>query len=79
MNSPEAIAFAQRAEEIYYSRLRQVLEPDHCEEFVAIEPESGDCFLGSTLSEAAAVARRSHPGRLTHIMRIGHKAALHIA
>jgi hypothetical protein len=67
----------RRAEDIYASRLRALLEPDHMDEFVAIEPESGDYFLGKTLSEAAGAARRTHPGRLTHAMRVGHKAALH--
>jgi len=69
--------FVQRAEEFYTSRLRAVLEPGHRDEFVAIEPESGDYFLGKTLSEAMAAARRSHPDRLAHAMRVGHKAALH--
>lgn len=69
--------FARRAEAIYATRLRAVLEPDHLDEFVAIEPESGDYFLGRTLSEAAQAARRSHPERWTHTMRVGHSAALH--
>ena len=45
--------------------------------FVAIEPESGDYFLGKTHSEAMKAARRAHPDRLCHAMRVGHKAALH--
>ena len=69
--------FVRRAEEIYAYQLRGLLEPEHRDEFVAIEPESGDYFLGRTLSEAMGAARRSHPDRLAHAMRIGHKAALH--
>jgi len=69
--------FVRRAEELYTARLRAVLEPAHLDEFVAIEPESGDYFLGKTLSEAIGAARRSHPDRLAHAMRVGHKAALH--
>lgn len=69
--------FVRRAEAIYVTRLRAVLEPEHNDEFVAIEPESGDYFLGKTLSEASRAARQSHPDRLTHAMRIGHRAALH--
>jgi hypothetical protein len=72
------IEFARKAEEVYYSRLRELLEPEHLDEFVAIEPESGDYFLGNTFSEAMGAARRSHPDRLSHAMRVGHKAALHI-
>lgn len=69
--------FVRRAEHVYDTRWRALLEPAHLNEFVAIEPESGDCFLGDTLSAAVAAARRSHPDRLAHVMRVGHKAALH--
>jgi hypothetical protein len=69
--------FVRRAEEVYTTRLREALEPEHADEFVAIEPESGDYFLGSTLSQAARAARKTYPNRLTHVMRVGHRAALH--
>jgi len=70
-------AFVRRAEEIYTARLRAVLEPEHMGEFVAVEPESGDYFLGRTLREAVSAARRAYPDRLTHAMRVGHRAAIH--
>lgn len=70
--------FVRRAEEIYITRLRAVLEPEHTDEFVAIEPDSGDYFLGNTLNEATQAARAKYPDRLTHAMRVGHKAALHL-
>ncbi len=69
--------FVRRAEEIYASRRRAALELDHIDEFVVIEPESGDHFLGKTLNEATRAARCTYPDRLTHAMRVGHKAALH--
>jgi hypothetical protein len=68
---------AQNAERIYESKLRELLELAHRDEFVAIEPESGDYFLGRTLSEAIGAARKAHPDRLAHAIRVGHKAALH--
>ena len=77
MNTPDLDEFVRLAEEVYETRLRKVLEPEHVDEFVAIEPESGDYFLGKTLSEAIGAARRSYPDRLAHAMRVGHKAALH--
>ena len=77
MTTPDMDEFVRLAEEVYETRLRKVLEPEHTDEFVAIEPNSGDYFLGKTLSEAIGAARRSHPDRLAHAMRIGHKAALH--
>jgi hypothetical protein len=78
MIEPDVDEFVRRAEEVYATRLRVVLEPEHVDEFVAIEPDSGDYFLGKTLSEAIGAARRSHPDRLAHAMRVGHKAAPHI-
>ena len=77
MADVEVEEFVRRAEEIYATRLRPILEPEHVDEFVAIEPESGDYFLGNTLNEASRAARQSHPDRLTHVMRVGHRAALH--
>lgn len=77
MNREEATVFVRRAEEFYNSTLRSILEPNHTDQFVVIEPESGDFFLGKTLSEAGHAARIAHPDRLTHAMRVGHSAALH--
>lgn len=69
--------FVKTAEEVYASQLQTALERDHLDEFVAIEPQSGDYFLGETLNEATQAARNSWPDRMTHAMRIGHRAALH--
>lgn len=77
MTGSDVDEFVRRAEEIYANRLRAVLEPGHVDDFVVIEPESGDHFLGKTLNEATRAARRKHPNRLTHAMRVGHRAALH--
>jgi len=77
MTTQDVDEFVRRAEEVYAMRLRTILEPAHVDEFVAIEPDSGDYFLGKTLSEAIGAARRSHPDRLAHAMRVGHRAALH--
>ncbi len=68
---------ARRAEAIYSQRLKDTLETAHRDEFVAIEPESGDYFLGRTLSEAIGLARKAHPDRLAHALRVGHRAAVH--
>ena len=52
MTESDVDEFVRRAEEIYASRLRAVLGSDHVDDFVVIEPESGDYFLGKTLNEA---------------------------
>ena len=68
---------AKNAERIYEQTLKERLEKTHLDEFVAIEPISGDYFLGRTMSEAIGLARKAHPDRLVHAIRIGHEAALH--
>ena len=77
MTEAEVEEFVHRAENVYATQVRAILEPEHDDEFVAIEPESAEYFLGKTLSEAMGSARRAYPDRLAHAMRVGHKAALH--
>lgn len=69
---------ADRARRIYEERLRATLEQSHMNEFVAIEPISGEYFLGRTLSDAIGASRTKYPDRLTHALRVGHKAAIHL-
>jgi hypothetical protein len=79
MTQSDVDEFVRKAESIYASRLQAILEPAHLGQFVAIEPESGNYFLGRTLNEASRAARATFPDRLTHAMRIGHTAALHFS
>lgn len=67
-----------RANRLYQERLRTKLERSHLNSFVAIEPESGDFFLGRTLSEASAAASIVHPDRRCCVLRVGHPVTLHI-
>ena len=69
---------ARRAELIYAERLQSDLERDHPNEFVAIEPNSGDHYLGKTLTEAVGKSRVAHPGHLAFVIRVGHAHAIHI-
>jgi len=68
---------AREARRIYEEQLRDVLEESHMNEFVAIEPISGEHFLGRTLSEAIGASRLKYPDRLAHALRVGHKATIH--
>lgn len=77
MVSKNTQSVAEEAKRIYEERMRVVLEESHMNEFVAIEPVSGEYFLGATLSEAIGASRRKYPDRLAHAMRVGHKAAIH--
>lgn len=77
MVSKNARSVAEEAKRIYEEKLRVSLEESHMNEFVAIEPVSGEYFLGKTLSEAIGGSRSKYPERLAHAMRVGHKAAIH--
>ena len=78
MVSAETKIVIDRAKRIYAEQLRAMLETQHRNRFVAIEPESGDYFLGDTFDEAVKSARAKHPSRVSHTIRIGHRAALHL-
>jgi hypothetical protein len=78
MVSADTKAVIDRAKQIYADQLRALLEPQHRDRFVAIEPESGEYFLGDTFDEAVKSARAKHPSRLSHTIRIGHRAAFQI-
>jgi hypothetical protein len=78
MVSLETQQLIERAERLYAERYKTELEASHLHSFVAIEPESGEYFLGPTLSEAAAACRAVFPNRRAHIMRVGYPAAIHM-
>lgn len=78
MVSSETKSVIDRARWIYADRLQAALEHQHANRFVAIEPESGDYFLGDTFDEAVTSARAIHPSRLSYTIRIGHRAAFHL-
>jgi hypothetical protein len=78
MPSQQTLDVVQRGQELYRDKLQALLEAKHPNQFVAIEPDSGDYFLGDTLSAAIGAARQAHPTRLAYALRIGHPAAVHL-
>ncbi len=78
MVSAETKNVIERAKRIYTEQLQAALEPQHLNRFVAIEPDSGEYFLGDSFDEAVKSARAKYPARLAHTIRVGHRAALHL-
>ncbi len=78
MVSTDTRSVIDRAKRLYAERLQAALEADHRGRFVAVEPESGDHFLADSFDEAVRAARTVYPSRLSHVMRVGHAAALHL-
>jgi hypothetical protein len=69
---------AESGQRLYDERLRELLEPDHAGEFIAIEPDSERYFLGATGLSALKAGRREMPNKLFYLLRIGSDAAYHL-
>lgn len=72
------MSIAEQAKRVYESELKSRLEPDHHDQFVAIEPVSKSYFLASSFIEAALAAKDAHPDRKSFVLRIGREAAFHL-
>lgn len=66
----------RRGERLYQTKLKALLEPDCNGMFAAIEPDSGDYFLGKRMVEALDNAEAKHPDKLVYLVRIGSPAAV---
>ena len=60
-----------------FDAIKSSLIQEHLNSFVSIEPESKEYFLGPTLSDAVAEAKKKYPDRLVHTFRLGHAATVH--
>jgi hypothetical protein len=78
MASEQSAELARRARRVYDEQLKARLEATNPNDFVAIEPESGEYFLGNTLSQAIQAARAAHPGRLSFALRVGHETTVQL-
>lgn len=66
--------FARKGQEVYERKYKKDLESRCKGKIVAVEPESGDIFIGNSVLEAAAEAKKVYPDRFFHFVRIGYKA-----
>src|SRR5947208_1811403 len=67
-------AVSQRGLAVYESRLKQILEPAHNGETVAIHIESGDFAVAPARGKAMRAARRTHPEGLIVLLSVGSEA-----
>ena len=78
-DNPETTdTLAESCQRLYDERLRAQLEPEHNNQFVAIEPESGRYFLGSTGLAALRAGRQALPDKLFYLLRVGSDAAYRV-
>ena len=73
-----ADALSADGQRLYDERLRELLEPDHAGEFVAVDPDTGRYFLGPTGLDALRAGRRELPGKLFYLLRVGSDAAYRV-
>jgi len=74
LKNQQSVAVASRP---IFESLKNQLEAEHLNRFVAIEPTSGEHFVADTLSEAIGESRKMYPDRLVHTFLIGHTAVGH--
>lgn len=60
-----------RKGEAIYQKIKAEMETNHKGEFLAIDPENGDYYLGKTSLEAGLKGRKEHPNTVFYIIRIG--------
>ena len=78
MPSDDSIDLARKALAYYDQNLRMRLEDSNPDDFVAIHPDTGEYFIGRSLSEAIQAARIANPDRIPFTLRVGHKATIQL-
>jgi len=61
---------------IYDREIRKKVERNHRGKFLVIDVETGDYELDEDMVAAGERLRERHPGSLSYLMRIGHRAAI---
>ena len=64
-------AFGETAKAIYQEKYKAEFEEKYKGQYVAIDVESGDAFIGETGLEAYYEAIKTHPGKIFFFIRIG--------
>lgn len=63
--------FGETAKAIYQEKYKTEFEEKYKGQYVAIEVESGEAFVGETRLEAYYEAIKTHPGKIFFFIRIG--------
>lgn len=66
----------KRANAVYDTSIRHLVEQTHHGQFIAIQPDSGDYVIRDRIVDAILDMRAKRPNTFSHIKRIGHKAAI---
>ncbi len=69
------VEIAQKGIQVYQKISKQI-EKDYSGDFVAIEVESGEYFLGQTQVKAIEKAKKHFPTKIFYLMKVGFPAAV---
>jgi hypothetical protein len=64
--------FSEKAHQVY-DKIKDELIQEYKGKIVAIEPESGDYFIGDTKMEAGMQAKIKYPDKLFYFFKVGFK------
>ena len=70
--------FDEKSDEVY-EKLEPELEEKYHGRVVAIEPYSGDYFVGKSVIEAGDKGREKYPDKIFYFVRPGFRAVYHIS
>ena len=59
-----------------YEKIRDTMEKNHKDEFVAIEPNTEEYFLGADQAEAINKAKKNHPNKIFYLIKVGHPTVI---
>jgi len=62
-----------------YEELRETLEPEHKGEYLAIEVESGDYFIGETIEKVDRKVRKKYPDKVLYLIKIGYPGVFNLS
>lgn len=62
-----------------YEELKETLGPEHKGEYLAIEVESGDYFIGKTIEDVDQKVRKKYPDKVLHLVRIGYPGVFNLS
>ncbi len=76
--NPQWREFVEKAKLVYDQTLKSRLEPQHVGELIAVEPDSGEFVLATTINEMNQSTRLRFGTKPVHIFRVGGGAAVKI-
>ncbi len=62
-----------------YEESKENLEAEHKGDYLVIEVESGNYFIGETIEEAGKKARKEYPDKVFYLIRIGYPGVFNLS